>query len=296
MKLPVYRPLKHLSPTSLAEWQLCEMKFYLKRMSEFDYQPDPQGKAAAVGSAFDVYVKGEFCRRLGLPFDQDAELQRTCEHDDARQIGRTLANKYIRWGFIDRRLDEGLVDFNIESRETFRINETDIPLLGYPDARFSNGTMLDWKVSGAMSASGQSPKPGYVFRSVDGVPDYSAHNRYKDPLELIDIGWARQQVIYNLFTFGKIVESGLPVAIDQVSVRGTRITISEIRTVVSKEYQQQVMNELEACWLKATEGDIADAQPSPSRCCIYNELCGVAGLCKAYTSMDETVRAIKGFK
>lgn len=295
MKLQIYRPLKHISPSSLSEWMLCPTKFYLKRLSQHNWQPDPQGKPAAVGTAFDCYVKAEFARRLGLPYNIQEELKKGVEHADCIDLGKSLANKYIRWGFIDKRLEEGLVDIHFESRQDFLIDNEVIHILGYPDARFSNGTMLDFKVSGALSSTGASPKPGYLFRCVDGVHDYVSHHKAQEPLELIDEDWARQQVIYNLFTFGKPVER-LPVAIDQVSIRGNKVTISEIRTHVTLEFQNQVLRQIRDCWVKANEGEIEEAQPAPARCMMYNQLCSVANLCTAYTSMNEMVRSMKGFK
>ncbi len=49
MKLPVWRQLPYISPSTLQKWLACQHRVYLSRLAGFKYQREPQGYAAAIG-------------------------------------------------------------------------------------------------------------------------------------------------------------------------------------------------------------------------------------------------------
>lgn len=302
MQLPVLRTVEYLSPTSISEFLRCQMLFYLKRMSEHPYPTEMQGRAAAVGSCFDSIVKAYLAKRLGQDSEETSEeylIEKSVQNKDPEVLhyGRDLANKYISWKIADRLIDEGLAEINFKGNETFKFTFGDVPLLGYPDGRFSNGSLVDWKINGAFSKSGVSPTQGYRRRWIDGILNDAPHPMATAPFETIHPEWARQQAFYSLFSFGYVPGSKIPVAIEQGSIRNNKVTFSSIRSFISADFMDQCVQLAVAIWKRVQEGEIDDAEPSPARCNMYGQLCAVAGNCKAYQSRfgesaDPTFRSI----
>jgi len=138
MKLPVYRDLKHLSHTSVQEWKRCQMLFYLKRLSKYEWPKNPQGAAAAVGSVFDCVIKHEFLKRKGHTNNLRADLVKALEpenlKDDLLSYGQGLAQLYIKEGFLDHLIKEDLVGVDYKKEGTL-----DIPLDGNTSIRTNPG-------------------------------------------------------------------------------------------------------------------------------------------------------------
>lgn len=294
MKLPILSQVNHLSPSSLAEMENCNMKFYLKRMAGLSWPEGTQSTAAAVGSAFDAFVKADLAKHLGLDGDPKNQLdflltQSVEDHnkDIALNMGQVLFKNYRRTGMFDRLIKEGLTSIEMTQRKDICVEENLVPVLGKPDAALSDGTMVDWKVQGAASASGASPTPGYCYgrRGFDTLPP---HKRCGEPLEAINDKWASQLAIYSWLYSGILPFRDVPVAIENVTVRGNKYTFTSIRTHISADFQLNLWERLIFAWNKAITGDMDDAIPTKQRCYAYNSRCEVADRCEAFQKWENS--------
>jgi hypothetical protein len=288
MKLKVLTEVKYLSPSSYGEWLRCQMLFYLKRMAGYAWPEDTQGTAAAVGSAFDSYVKHEIAKRMGLgsdpQYDLTTLLDRTVEtvnRDIAIPLGKVLYNQYARSGMLEKLFEQGLSSIELREQKTISSQGKEFPLLGLPDAALADGTMVDWKVQGSVSSSGASPTPGYQYGK-RGLSTLPAHKRAGEPLENLNDTWARQLACYSWLFTGMTPFRDIPVAIENVTVRNGKPTFTSIRTTVSEAFQIKLFHQMHEAWELIQAGEIEEAIPSERKCYAYNTECPVADRCEAF--------------
>lgn len=292
------KPLIYLSPTSFQEWKLCPPKFFLKRLSGYRITTN-QGRPAAVGCAFDLYIKRYVARKLGIldrpNLQMDVLLHAVEEcHDriELLEAGKNIAEKYIQLGFVDRLLDEGIQDVELELFEEFDY----FNLLGKPDAYCYKGNNLfvvphDWKVRGYKSKHGYSPTPGYKVYVTNNGQSFDAHCRVGEPLELLNEGWAIQLAIYgwllNTWLFKTpdcrlhdLKLQDMPVSIDEVTYGAKSIAFTQIRTHITKTFQENLFHSLVHCWNNCANPP--DPMPDPKICHKYNIVCEASPYCGAY--------------
>lgn len=292
MKLPVLSEVKHLSPSSLQEMERCNMSFYLKRMMGLAWPESTQSSAAGCGSAFDAFVKAEIAERLGLQDDPKNQLSNllksSVEEQNAHVIplGQALFMEYKRTKMLDRLMDEGLCGIEMSERKVLKVGDTEIPVLGKPDAVLADGTMVDWKVQGSMSKSGASPTPGYCFGR-RGFDYLGEHKRCGESLDQLKPEWALQLAIYSWLYSGVEPFRDLPVAIENVTVRGTKYTFTSIRTHITAGFQEQLWHRLNYAWGKAQSGEMTEANPSYNICYAYRSKCPVADRCEAFAAWEQ---------
>lgn len=237
------RKVQFMSPSSLALWESNREEYYIKHLSEIGRPSAPQHPAMGAGSGFDAFVKAfiaESCirpvpdrLRAEVLYEKqvDKELQpvvrERCEqlyqqYKDSKSLGYLLAD---------------ILKSPIEPQMEFKVGAEvcGVPLKGYPDLMYATPegvkVLGDWKVSGAYSKHGVSPKPGYIVcRSVDG--DEKSHERFKpmkfggitineEFLEQIDMDWADQLAIYAWCTGMEPGDQDFIVRMEQVACRPT---------------------------------------------------------------------------
>lgn len=293
MNLVILNTPKHLSPSAFKEWSLCQMKFFLKRMAGHPYPEFYQSLAAACGSAFDAYVKHEIAKHLGLGDDPRFNLQTLLEkavdvqnRAEAFPIGKQLLDAYISNGCLEVLKGEGIASVELSDRKDLVLGDDTVPILALPDAALMDGTVIEFKVQGAVSKSGASPNPGYIRSTSRGL-DKPAHPRHKEPLEMLNHEWADQLIVYSWIQSGILPWRTLPVAVENITVRNGIVTCSSIRTHISIEYQQKLWERYVAAWQAITSGDIGSAAPHPSRCFDYNTCCEVSHHCTAFSDWQK---------
>jgi len=284
MKLPIYRPINHLSHSSIMEWRRCQYLFYMKRMSEHDWPDTPQGKAAAVGSVFDVFVKAQFASiNINIKKALLDELDPENFNSDIVNMGRALFDRYVDWGMLDSIIEKGLSEVSFKKQGNFG----DVPMLGFPDGRFLDGSIMEWKVRGAFSSTGTYNNKGYKFRIVNGKKDDEPHPDCNQPIDILNSTWAHQLAIYDYFSYGDTtLTMNTPVIIDEIAIRPgrnePRIGIARIESFLTPEYKKKVLENLYKDYSLISEGDIKEPNASSQKCHMWGQICPVADKCPSY--------------
>lgn len=302
------RTMQYLSPTSLKQYYDNREKFYMIYLSEERLPRDPQTAPMAVGSAFDACVKSYLHDRLigdknpkfqfETIFEQQVEVQ---NRDEARRAGTTVFNAYEKHGALaDILIDlEGCIgkpqfETAIEGYvDAVSVQVGAIPFLGKPDIFFitqlAARVIFDWKVNGFYSASGASPKPGYIRCLPGRDPHKDAYiqkhkglkvntNRFQS-MDRIESDWADQTSIYS-WLLGEPVGSDFVVAIDQICCNRGTFRIAQHRTFVSVDYQKELFARAHKAWYNIQKQHIFDEL----------SLDESMGRCKA---LDEQVKLMK---
>ena len=160
--LTVAHPIKHLSPSSLKTWRRCNTEFFLKKMSKHkeSIKRSPQGIAAAVGNAFDSFIKSLLIEETTLDTQDPYELiAKTVTNKDylreAIDVGQRLAAIYVQTAYQDL-LEEIPHGYDTKVSGHFE----GIPILGYIDFRYGIKAIGDWKTSGYGGAPKSPTKNG----------------------------------------------------------------------------------------------------------------------------------------
>jgi len=178
MKLPVITPRTYISPSSFNTWRTCETKFYYTYLAGLPWKDRKQTLAAAIGSAFDAFIKDYIAQKRGgiladrrdckvnvalaeIKLETNLDLQR-----DVIPIAKQVAIEYIGNGFADRYINANLLDLN----RTMYLMWGGIPIYGIIDITM-NDEPIDLKTRGFASERTTSPTPGYHTRiSSKGKP------------------------------------------------------------------------------------------------------------------------------
>lgn len=224
------REPKYLSPTSLRLWEKDREEFYKNYLSDNRPEWDLQSAPAAVGSAFDAFVK---CALHADLFGNDGngvyDLRTLFESQVNNEELRTWAWEAGKYAFdcywicgcyseLLRELEKSEEDPRFEF--TLVGDVAGVPVKGKPDLWYKRGVQVvyDWKVQGYCSKHAQSPKKYYKScrdcwgsgraKPTRGGGDPKPHKGYKEIdyhghkigehfMEEVDAGWADQIAIYS---------------------------------------------------------------------------------------------------
>jgi len=266
--------IKYLSNSSMNEWERCNWKFKLKRLSGKKYARTP-ALAPDAGIVFDMFCKAEINRRVPLEFSDNL-------HPEALKWGTDLFNIYRDSGALQNLINEGIgvVTAGIEKV----LNG--VPIYGLPDIIMTDGTIKDWKTNGVGSASGAYAKPGY-YRRIDcqfGSKQFEIkppHAKAGQPLELTSPQWAQQTCLYS-FLNGRRPGEKFQVGIEQLAVHKTKLSICSYQGEVSEEFQMEVWNMLPRIWRRLQRGFFEVPVFSKFTCRAFGRRCEVADDCYAF--------------
>jgi len=255
------RKREYLSPSQLIKFEKEPEQYYLLYLAEGSVPREPQTLPMAVGTGFDIEVKGSLHRwaklngvsgtLYGEEGVKDMVYERQVDNplirDEVRTIGTVLLQAYKDSGaYKDLTLEIGS-DLVMEGEGTGELDGLPgIKWKYFPDIRFievgGTPTVLDWKVNGYCSMSNVSPKPGYV-KVRDGWTggprsrgDGTAHASArvvrwgKGNVHVnanrgqIDYDWHTQLCIYFVGCYGRDALPGL-IGIDQLACK----TINGVR-------------------------------------------------------------------
>ena len=263
-KLPSY-----LSPSSLMTAEDMPNTFYLNRLINDKMDKDPQGIAAAVGSAFDYFIKAKLVETK-FPYKADILplLKEGIETNkaEALRMGSKAYSAYVESAYEEDEYE------NIELRLTKEVEG--VPLTGYLDAtskiittedynEIFQSTMtyndivipMDWKTTGYSSKSPVSPPPGY-FKMFEGLMRRPSHDDFHPdmPFETINPKWATQ-----LCTYGWLMDYpvGTPfhARLDTLVWKNNAIRcIARYYGLISERFQEHVMMRYKRLWKSLMDG------------------------------------------
>ena len=299
-------PLKHLSPSGIGAWVERRDQFYIRYLADKKPPPEPQTQPMSVGSAFDAYVKVWLADRLGVPLDTDSEelmRQQVDEElwDFARHAGGVVFEAYkdsgVAYDLLSELEKSKEISFEFTVMKEIQHKGIGLVLKGIPDLHFYHPegikVILDWKVNGYCSKTGISPRKGYLMLRGEGakvhgmhkecVPSHFGDITYNGGMdfEQVDVSWARQLAIYGWIT-GLDVGQAFIAAIDQVVCRPTGIRIAEHRGIISKPFQDFVMDLAVDIWNECNNGpgyirfDDMTAEESKAHCEALDNMWAVA--------------------
>jgi hypothetical protein len=257
--LPYPRMPAYLSPTSFFELESNPDLFYLKRCGPIELKPEsePQANYFGVGSAFDYFIKVLLAARLGqlLPTDMyetQVEKHNRSANNIIPRLGLAAAAAYFDSPCFDRLFKvDGL--HRVEDQvEPIRIEG--VPLWGKPDASLWRDPVgvyaHDFKTTGAFSKNKKNPAPGYkmLWRRINGSwKETGAHKNAFMTMDQISESWAIQCVFYS-WMLGRSPNIDCPCSIDQIVYNGADIAIAQYRSVVTVEFQQDLLHRLVQAW------------------------------------------------
>lgn len=282
------RKREYISPSSLALFYQDPELHYCRYISPHKPPDYPQTQPMAVGSAFDAYVKNFLHERLfGVGKDPKFAFEALFEaqvephqRDWARPHGLYCFEQYKSAGCLTDLLTElqhaqGEPRFEFDllgavegEREAVEKTLCKVPFLGKPDCHYHNNrggsVIVDFKVNGYCSPSGQSPKPGYMKMRSAGKFDHGMHKKchpmmhngvmvnVANRLNDVDEGWAAQTSIYG-WLLGEPIGGDFVVGIDQLACDPKKsnppaIRIAQHRTMVDRQYQIDLFYRAAHCW------------------------------------------------
>lgn len=283
-KLPYY-----LSPSSLWAIENTPCKFYLERLLESPDEREPQGKPAAVGSAFDYFIKIHLAKKMnkledlrntlmkGLYSDeqkllyqgrsvQDMLWQMNVEPElraEAAGAGKLLFDEYNKAMSL---LSSGLScwedrysDIEIHREYNLRWKGMSIPLFGKGDACTKSLAPLDWKVKGY--GSDASPTKGYYNIWKDGAWKGPHKDYCKDiTMDFIDKNYASQLCTYG-WMLGILPGTTFSAEIEQIIIRGSSVKIALYRGVITRQFQFELAERYAQAWTSLRNGKFLERVP-----------------------------------
>jgi len=261
-------------------------------MSGIKIPKHPQTPQMAVGSAFDSFIKAEIARLLGKP-NRLSELIKTVDNWEYVKIGNEICQEYIRQGCLKTLMDEGLTEIEIKGEDGLChgiLPGTDIPVAGIPDAAFSDGTPVDWKVSGYKSRK-RSPTQGYT-RLIHNNFNRGRHDKYYQPMHKINERWALQLIFYNWMLKQPVRKyTG---AIEEIIIKDDKLYFGSFRNHIDPTYAMDIRNKVMNKWNRLAKGEIDTPKPSVYLCEPYGtpRTCTLA--CTYYLELfdDPIMRAV----
>jgi len=282
MKLPVWRQLPYVSPSTFMKWESCQHRVYLSRLAGLKYHREPQGLAAAIGSAFDSFIKDYIAQKRGIKagaLDLNNLLSKTVakEHQEAAiPKGKEICKIYVDLGLAEQFLDPS-VDIRLD-QEMYYMHQT-IPILGQLDL-IIDGKPMDWKTGGFTSVKGGYCTKGWE-KKIDVKGDQVKNYETNDPrpLEQGNPAWATQMCFYN-WMLRNIAQT---YTIHEIKQHSGTISFATHTGSISKEFEDDVFSRLNCMWANIT-GEMFHAhiqEPTPSQwvCRKYHVLCEVATDC-----------------
>jgi hypothetical protein len=243
----------------------------------------------AVGSLFDAIVKAEIAQAMGW-YNKDTTLSRMALIK--KSVNESMlyllpdAEKifefYKSCGAFEDLIAEQIFDIETEELKLIKhgLTGVEVPVFGKPDLKSVPNRILDFKVNGFGSKSGQSPKQGYC-RSYDRTGRLGPHKKLLT-MDLIDDDWARQLTTYAWLDQEEFEFKDIEVGIEQIAIRGDTIKVASFRTIVPKLYQEQLYIHYSLMWSQILNGIVDDPQPKKDRCFMYGQQCEVSHKCNAF--------------
>lgn len=252
--LKIERTPSYLSPSSLMMAENMPNTFYLTRLVLDPMLGVPQPLNAAVGSAFDYYIKVKLVEdRFPHKAAYLPEIKKGIETniDEAFSAGKKAFNSYIERAYNK---DE-YADIEIHNNGSFE----EVPITGKLDAKIldqeTNLTIpFDWKMSGYTSKTGISPEQGY-YRLWDGLRPKAAHKIYSTNILMNHINerWAFQTCTYG-WLLGLPMYKPFPTRIDQICWRNGTVRTALYRGWITEEYQREVIMRYKKVWNSLLDG------------------------------------------
>jgi len=257
----------------------------LSRLAGLKYVKEPQGLAAAIGSAFDSIIKDTIAKAMGLTvknltreylIDQTVEEQ---HKEEAVPLGEQIAEWYMETDLINQFITIN-TRLDVELYDMYRA----IPILGQLDLILDDVPM-DWKTGGFTSRKGRSPTKGWKRKFTYDIKheqwrEYNTEN--VTPLEESNPSWAIQMCMYNWL----LHNLKRPYLIHEIVQHNDKVSIAIHEGTISQEFNDNLIQRVEAMWGNIT-GEMFHAhiqEPSPSNwvCNKYGMKCAVADACTFY--------------
>lgn len=278
----------YISPSSFLEYQRCEHKFYLKRQSQHPYPEYDQSMPAAIGTVIDCLLKADVAKALGMQDDPKLQLPnllkdslQSTDPDTVIAASKAIYSDYKRMGGVQKFIDLGIVDLELNRKVTLEHNGKSVPIYGKPDFFLEGGVPVDLKCQGTASKSGASPAPGYV-RGLRLGQTLGKHKRCGEPLESINKEWATQMTIYDWSYNGIDLSTNGRAIIENITCRSGKTTTTTIDTHITKEFRRELWGNLCTMYEKVMEGYYKTPIPDASKCYAYRSLCECSPNCEAF--------------
>ena len=267
--LKITKTVERLSPSAFIKSMTCPYQYYFDKLTNIGWKREETSLAAGTGTAFDVFVKKKLIElgvESSLPLEK-IEASMDCKDPKAEILGQTIFDAYLKAGFIR---DTKWVSLEKHSTTKYK----GCILSGQLDATVDiDGveSVLDFKVSGAASKTGISPKPGYknIYTTdiyfTDETPKRlnpgwdKPHKKYREdiPFDEIDLTWAIQFCFYSWLLDPETAgEKDYRVVVHSPIFAGKYKVLKFVvyEGVITKDFQRKLLNNIDKFIEKINSG------------------------------------------
>jgi len=260
-RLIIEKNIPYISPSSFQNMMNQPNKFYLQRLVNNPLPREPQGLAAANGSAFDYWIKKKLLDEMNRPYKEE-ELMQSIELKDDKAKERALnVGKifYTYYCLFIKKLNIPWSWFaDVELDRTFTFHE--IPLRGkldciYCSKYYKKMVPMDWKLTGSESHSSPTPK----YQRLVSEDEDKVHKDYypEIPFNEIDETWATQLCIYG-WELGRsnVIWEEFDSQIHEMTITEKgKIRLAIFHGILTIPFQQRIYNNLKLFWENLQNGN-----------------------------------------
>ena len=284
-RLPCYAILPRIAQSPCL-WYKDQDEFYIRYLADHAAPRLPQEQPAAVGSAFDAYVKAQLNWHL---------------------YGRAMSPQFEFPAIFESQVEPPRFEFKVDGLIQ------GVPFTGKPDCRFvldlGQGRIpciYDWKVRGYCSKYGASPSKGYAV-CLDGFVGKASRSQGKEHamykamdfrgltinsgyMEFCNDEYADQLCLYGWLLGERIGDENTVLGIEELCAKpGNPPTLryARHRGRVKADYQRKLAERVTTCWQAITSGHVFSSlsrEDSDARCRVLDEM--AVGLMSNGTALD----------
>lgn len=267
--------IKYLSPTTFLKYQNCP--YQVKLLKEKEIPEQEQTLPMATGIAFDIMVKCAINRRLKKEELFNIEIKEI--NKSAILVANEIFEVYSKAPLLSLR-SEGIGYVAVDQEIEIEFNGEKSILYGKPDVVLTDGTVIDWKVTGAFSNNYYKPKSGYCRKFYKGKDQGGENEEFT--MEQVDKNWATQLYLYAR-ELGHAAIRHLRGGIENILITPTNdIFCVSYRNIISQSFQLECETNFHKAFKALNEGTIETGHPNKFRCWSYKRLCPVSTYCEAF--------------
>lgn len=275
---------KHLSPTTFIRYRKCPHQVKLEKIDKvLGEERGEQTLAMATGNLFDIAVKSHINRRVDRAKESALKVPSENMRKSANLVVEEIWNIY-RLGAYKALQEEGIAYEGVDKETVLEWNGKESICYGMPDLVMRDGTVIDWKVSGAFGR-GATPVPGFVYEHHLGKRLIG--NESPPPMNTINEDWAIQLYLYARL-LGHHPGTPLKGGIEQICVKDNDVRCVSYRSAIPEAWQLVIEEEFHLAYFNLYGGGTV---PKPhyhrSRCMQYGKVCAVAQHCEAWKRFQE---------
>jgi len=289
MQLQVFKQLPYISPSTYLQWESCQYKVFMSKLSGLQMPAGEYTRPAQIGNAFSAYVIDYIVQKRNLDAPHtNLSIALANIDDENRTVAKMAAKAYIKAKLCEPFMDA--IDLKVEQELYGRIGG--VPILGRLDL-IVDGYPEDFKCRGFNSKA--YPTTGYSKRIDWNLLTDSGQVIAPDEIdEQIDKDyWLVQLCFYNWL----LCRTEAKYKIHEICYQPNKLIFVVHEGFIPRSYRLKLMKKVEQMWEAVSSNlyyaEIQQPRPSKWTCEKWNTVCKCAPVCTYYkrTLGDEQRRS-----